>query len=344
MKPQKRLLSALLALALVWGLIPALPAQAQSMGLVYSQTPSGSVELSLEPVPDSPVIHGVQLELTLPGGGLEPDKVLLSPADNEAFSPAFSTLVSQTDTTTTVALYLVSAYALNTQSSLPLGTLSYQGKGIVPKSARAALLSQDTILNGGTVDMTDIPVGPGQTSLPFTDVTEDSWYYDAVSYAYTNQLMSGVGNGRFDPDGSTKRGMIVTILYQMEGKPAVSGDIHFSDVPQGKWYSSAVTWASQNRIVAGYDDGTFRPDKSISRQELALILYRYAQFKGYDTSARGDLEQFPDRGNLAVYAEKGMSWAVGEGLIGGAKGKLLPTSGATRAQLATILRAFLKDK
>lgn len=85
MKPQKRLLSALLALALVWGLIPALPAQAQSMGLVYSQTPSGSVELSLEPVPDSPVIHGVQLELTLPGGGLEPDKVLLSPADNEAF-------------------------------------------------------------------------------------------------------------------------------------------------------------------------------------------------------------------------------------------------------------------
>ena len=308
MKPQKRLLSALLALALVWGLIPALPAQAQSMGLVYSQTPSGSVELSLEPVPDSPVIHGVQLELTLPGGGLEPDKVLLSPADNEAFSPAFSTLVSQTDTTTTVALYLVSAYALNTQSSLPLGTLSYQGKGIVPKSARAALLSQDTILNGGTVDMTDIPVGPGQTSLPFTDVTGDSWYYDAVSYAYTNQLMSGVGNGRFDPDGSTKRGMIVTILYQMEGKPAVSGDIHFSDVPQGKWYSSAVNWASQNRIVAGYDDGTFRPDNSITRGAFAGILDRFLRFQTVSPAEPSSRAMTPAPGVIWSSSRTGGTW------------------------------------
>lgn len=346
MKPQKRLLSLLLALALVWGMVPALPAGAVQSGtaLVCSQTDGGPVELTLEPVSTGKVIHGVQLELTLPGGSLDPAKILLTPADPDAFSPAFATLVGRTDSTTTVTLYLVSAYALNPQVSLALGTLTSQGEGILPQKARVGLVDQDTLLNGGQVEMAEVPVRSGQSALPFTDVAPGSWYYDAVSYAYTNKLMSGVGGGRFNPGGSTSRGMIVTILYQLEGKPAVSGDIHFSDVPKGKWYSNAVSWANQNRIVAGYDDGSFRPDDSISRQQLALILYRYAQFKGYDTSAVGDLDRFPDRGQLAAYAEKGMSWAVGEKLISGSNGKLLPKGGATRAQLATILRAFLKDK
>lgn len=346
MKPQQRLLSALLAFVLVLGLAPALPAAAQpsATALVYSQSPDGAVELALEPVSADRVIHGVQLELTLPGGALDPAQVMLAPADPDAFSPAFATLVSRTDSATTVTLYLVSAYALNTQTSMALGSLTYQDKGITPQKARVGLLDQDAILNGEPVEMEDVPVRAAQITLPFTDVAPGSWYYEPVCYVYQNNLMSGIGDNLFNPGGFTSRGMIVTILYQMEGRPAVSGDIHFSDVPKGKWYSDAVSWASQNNIVAGFDDGTFGPTQSITRQQLALILYRYASFKGYDTSAQGDIDHFSDRGSLAKYAEKAMIWAVGEGLIGGTDGKLLPGGGATRAQLATILRAFLKDK
>ena len=345
MKPQLRFLSVMAALVLVWAAVATMPAAAQApAALVCSQTGEGPVELILEPVPTDRVIHGVQLELTLPGGSLDPDQVLLTPADPDAFSPTFATLVERTDTTTTVTLYLVSAYALNPRPSLVLGTLTSQGKGILPQKARMGLVDQDTLLNGGEVAMEKVPVRSDQNAPPFTDVVLGSWYYDAVSYVYTNKLMSGVGGNQFDPNGLTSRAMIVTILYQLEGKPPVSGDIHFSDVPRGKWYSDAVSWANQNRVVAGYDDGTFRPDDKISRQQLALILYRYAQFKGYDTSAQGDLSRFPDRGQLAAYAEKGMSWAVGEGLITGANGKLLPKGSATRAQVATILRAFLEDR
>lgn len=349
MKPQQRLLSLLLALALVWGCIPGQGAAAVQSGtaLVCTQAEGGPVELALAPVSTDKTVYGVQLELTLPGGSLDPGKVLLTPADPGAFSPAFATLAGRTDSATTVTLYLVSDYALNPQSSLSLGALTYQGEGIMPQKARAGLVDQDILLNGGAVEMKEVPVNTGGSQtpeLPYTDVEKGSWYYDAVVYVHQRKLMSGVGNNRFNPGGSTSRGMIVTILYQLEGRPAVSGDLHFSDVPGDKWYSRAVSWASQNGIVAGYDDGTFRPDKSITRQELALILYRYAGFKGYDRSAVGDLERFPDRGSLAKYAEKSMIWAVGEKLIGGADGKLVPTKGATRAQLATILRAFLRNR
>ncbi len=181
-----------------------------------------------------------------------------------------------------------------------------------------------------------------EEDLPFTDVDKDrDWFYDQVEYVYRHGLMKGTGNGKFSPQVTTSRGMIVQILYNLEGKPEVTGKSKFTDVSSGQWFSDPVIWASENQIVKGYSDGTFLPNRPISRQEMAAILYRYAKYKEYDTSAWGDLSVFPDLNELNQdYAAEPMYWAVGTQLITGMGGKLNPKGNATRAQAATILMRF----
>ena len=182
---------------------------------------------------------------------------------------------------------------------------------------------------------TEAPVGE-----PFLDVNEGDWFYDAVAYAYENGLMDGVGGNRFAPNSATTRAQLVTILYRLEGQPA-AGEAAFSDVPAGQWYTEAVAWAAANSIVNGVSDTTFAPNDPVTREQMAAILYRYAQYKGYDVTASGDLSGYTDAGAIRPYAEAAMAWANGAGLITGVSDTTLqPRGNSTRAQVATILMRF----
>ncbi len=177
--------------------------------------------------------------------------------------------------------------------------------------------------------------------LPFTDVSETDWFHDAVQYVYDNGLMGGVGDNRFAPNNPTTRAQLVTILYRLEGEPAVTGQSAFTDVEADTWYTNAVAWAAANGIVNGVSETQFAPGNNITREQLATILYRYAQAKGYDVSASADLSGFPDAGDIQEYATQALSWAVAEGLLQGFEDDTLrPQGNATRAQIATILMRF----
>jgi len=179
---------------------------------------------------------------------------------------------------------------------------------------------------------------------PFVDVAEGDWFYDAVVYAYQNELMDGVGGNRFAPNSETTRAQLVTILYRLEGQPAVSGDLPFTDVEAGIWYTDAILWAAQNNIVNGVNDTEFAPGDDLTRQQLVTILYRYAEAKGYDVSASADLSGYPDAGQVQDYAQPAMAWAVAENIIQGMEdGTLKPAGNASRAQIATILMRFCED-
>ncbi len=177
--------------------------------------------------------------------------------------------------------------------------------------------------------------------LPFADVAEGDWFHDAVQYAYENGLMDGVGDGQFAPNATTNRAMVVTILYRLAGEPDVSGDAAFTDVAPGLWYTNAVAWAAQKGIVNGISATEFSPSGDLTREQLATVLYRYAEGMGYDVSAQADLSGFPDAGDIQSYATEALSWAVAEGLLQGFEDdSLQPQSTATRAQIATILMRF----
>ena len=178
--------------------------------------------------------------------------------------------------------------------------------------------------------------------LPFTDVKEGAWYYDAVAYVYDKGMMTGVTDTTFEPDATTTRGMIVTMLYRLEGEPAVDNAAAFADVAAGAWYEKAVAWASQNEIVNGYGDDLFGPNDAITREQMAAILFRYAQYKGLEAvTLEENLGAFEDAGQISEYAVQAFNWAVGQHLITGVTDTTLePQSSATRAQVATILMRY----
>ena len=178
------------------------------------------------------------------------------------------------------------------------------------------------------------------SAMPFADVAESNWFYDAVAYVYGNGMMNGTGATKFAPSANLTRGMIAQVLYNLESKPD-STSAAFNDVAAGQWYADAVNWAAANDIVSGYGDGTFGPENNITREQMALILYRYAVFKGYDVSAKGDLNAFTDGATVSAWAKEAMTWAVGSKLLSGkGNGILDPTGTATRAEVAQILQNF----
>ena len=181
-----------------------------------------------------------------------------------------------------------------------------------------------------------------EAPLPFPDVTEGDWFYDAVRYAYETGLMDGVGDNLFAPNSQTTRAQLVTILYRLAGQPAVSGDLPFPDVESGTWYTDAVAWAAQNGIVNGVSDTEFAPGDDITREQLAAILYRYAAYQGYDVSQRADLSGFGDASSISGYAQEALSWAHAQDLVLGFEdGSLRPQGNANRAQIAAVLMRFL---
>ena len=207
------------------------------------------------------------------------------------------------------------------------------------KSDPENYMENGEIRSGGvTVDVTFIP-----EDWPFVDVTEDKWYYDAVAYVYQQGIMVGMSETTFEPNTTVNRAQVVQMLYNLEGQPQVSGDSGFSDIRDGQWYAKAVAWASANDVVAGYEDGTFRPTRAVTREEFAQILYNYAKCKGYGLSASADLGKFPDSGQVSSWAEIALGWANGNGLINGHDdGRLDPKGSTIRAQAASILMNFDK--
>ena len=190
---------------------------------------------------------------------------------------------------------------------------------------------------GNEEETTDTPVAV----LPFTDVAESDWFFDAVDYVYDEGLMSGTDGITFSPNVNTTRGMIVSILYRMEGSPAMTATAPFLDVTADQYYAPAVAWASSNGIVSGYDAQTFGPNDNITREQMASILQRYAQYKGLDVTASGNLSAFIDAANVSGWATDSVSWAVDQGLISGrGDGILAPQANATRAEVASILMRY----
>jgi len=194
-----------------------------------------------------------------------------------------------------------------------------------------------------TIEAKFAPAGevPEET---FTDVDANAWYAEAVTYVSDNGIMNGTSATTFAPTMNLTRNMMAQILYNMEKQPDVTGSNPFNDVPAGQWYTDAVVWAAANDIVTGYN-GSFQPNASITREQMAAILYRYAQYKGYDTSAKGSLDTFTDGSATSGWAVEAMTWAVGKGILSGkGNGKLDPTGTATRAEVAQIMMNFLEKQ
>ena len=177
--------------------------------------------------------------------------------------------------------------------------------------------------------------------FPFTDVPETMWYYDSVYYVYAHGLMNGTAATLFSPGNPTTRGMLVTILYRMEGSPQGAGWGPFTDVTPGAYYAQPIAWAALNSIVNGITSTTFAPDRNVTREQMAAILYRYTAWKGWDVSQQGNLFQFTDWQKVQTYARTPLAWAVASGLIQGKENQRLDPGGpATRAEVATILQRF----
>lgn len=178
--------------------------------------------------------------------------------------------------------------------------------------------------------------GDEEWENPYADVTANQWFYAAVQYVSENKLMNGVAENAFGPDTHTTRGMLVTILHRMEGEPQ-AGEHSFADVAEDKYYADAVAWAAENDIVNGYSDTVFAPEKAMSREEMAVVLYRYAQYKGWDVSAQGDLSRYTDSESVSAWSAEAMTWAVGAKVMNGMDGRLAPQGDALRSQTATVL-------
>ena len=214
----------------------------------------------------------------------------------------------------------------------------YTERSLMNKVSGVYLTKDMTVYASWRVDE-----NPGTGANPFTDVSEKDWFYGDVMFVYENGLMLGTSKTLFSPHGTATRGMMATILWRMEGSPAPKGKNSFTDVEAGKWYADAITWTAENGIFAGYGKDKFGPDDPITREQLAAIFYRYADYKGYDLTVKGNLDKFKDADKITDYAKTAMQWAVGSGLMKGKSGNLLDPQGtATRAEIAAMLHRFIE--
>ena len=217
----------------------------------------------------------------------------------------------------------------------------YSDRELTDKITSIKLLKNTTVYAGWKA----IEENPVTDEFPFADVDTDDWFFEDVAYVYENGLMSGTSADTFSPETATTRGMIVTILYRLEGEPEISGSCAFDDVKSGSYYENAIAWAAANGIVSGYDNGLFGPDDAITREQLATILYRYTQYKGLDVSVGGDTNilSYNDALDISEYAVPAMQWLCGEGIMSGSDGNLMPMGNATRAQVAAFLHRFCEN-
>ena len=192
----------------------------------------------------------------------------------------------------------------------------------------------------------ETPIEPEKPEIsnPFADVQEENWFYEDVLFAYEQGILRGMSANTFAPQMASTRAQIAAIFYRMEDSPAVDGDGSFADVTHGAWFYDAVTWAEQNSILSGYGNGSFGANDPVTREQLAAIFYRYAQFKGLDVASTGDLDAFADKNDTSDWAQTALAWAVESGILSG-KGdsRLDPKGTATRAELAAMLHRFAQQ-
>lgn len=221
-------------------------------------------------------------------------------------------------------------------TQLALGAALTAGhRYLAAESAQVVAASQAQWLTEGRWQL-----GKGEVPLSFTDVPMDQWYYEDVRFVVEGGLFEGVGGGRFNPGGTMERGMMTTVLHRMAGKPPAAWSPVFTDVAEGLWYTPGVLWCAQNKIVEGGGDGRFNPGGKVTREQIAVMLYKYAVRTGHNARERGNLSAFPDAGSVSSWAEDAMSWAVGTKILNGSDGRLLPGNSATRAQVAAMLHRF----
>lgn len=207
-------------------------------------------------------------------------------------------------------------------------------------SATSAIFARLRVRDRREIKILDETV---RADLLFKDVAKTDWFYDAVEFSVTNGLLLGTSHSTFSPNSTLTRAMVATVLYRMSGEPAVSEKASFKDVADGLWYSNAIAWAQANKVVDGYEDGTFHPDGKITRQEMTVMLARYARLVGTDTTPKGNLNGFKDSADVAPWAKDAMTWCVDQGIINGVGGgRIAPRNNATRAQFATIVMRFVE--
>jgi hypothetical protein len=231
-----------------------------------------------------------------------------------------------------------------TSSNKKVATVDEDGKvtAVAAGTATITCTAQDGSKASASCEVTVTEAKP----WPFTDVAvnEGNWKYEAVKYVYENGYMTGTSDTTFDPDKPLTRGMVVTVLYRMAGSPDVTYTGTYSDVKAGKYYAKAVAWAAKNGIATGYSNGTFGPEKNISRQELAKMICQFAKLQGYETTETTDISGYVDYSKVSGYASKYMQWAVATNLISGKKKSgtyyLDPKGEATRAECAAILQRY----
>ncbi len=192
-----------------------------------------------------------------------------------------------------------------------------------------------------TPDKLEESVKPDNNNT-FSDVPASAWYAEAVKYVTNNGMMKGNGEGSFSPNEATTRGQLVTILYRLEKEPT-AGTASFSDVKSNQYYAVAVAWAASNDVVKGYENGTFGANDSLTREQIAVILFRYADLKSIDVTTKRDLSGFADSDKVSDWAVDAMQWAVASGLIKGDDDALNPQGKASRAEIATILMRYCES-
>ena len=338
--------------------IPALTAQDYTVtGLVGTDQLAQAPTLTYAATPDMGKAGSVAIQAAgavIPNGNYDPNITYLPGTLTIQEKPSYritlqpvehGTIVSDLDTAKegdTVTLttkpaegYLVDTLTVTSDASAP-GTVSVKdmGEGIYTVSMPAG----NVTVSGTMVPEEATPEWP---PFPFDDVSEDDWYYDSVYYVYAYGLMNGTAEATFSPENATTRGMLVTILYRMEGSPQGGGWSPFTDVDPELYYAQPIAWAAWNGIVKGITETTFSPDAPVTRQQMAAILYRYAAWKKWDVSQQGNLFQFTDWEQIQEYARTPLAWASAAGLIQGKENNILDPAGtATRAQVATILQRF----
>jgi hypothetical protein len=230
-------------------------------------------------------------------------------------------------------------YNVDVNSRDDISNFKLEGK--VKKNIYQCVISREDIKNDPNAVTVNICVADN-----FPDVSSNEWYYGYVSRISTAGIITGYDNGNFGTTDTLTRGQFATILYRMAGKPAVSGTAKdFSDTDSSAFYAKAVKWASSSnvKVITGYDNGTFGPNDTVTREQMATMMYRYAKWSKVDTSKTANINKFPDGGSVSTFAREGMSWALGEGLITGDQGNINPQGNAQRCVSATIMYRYLKN-
>ncbi len=272
------------------------------------------------------------------GGGVTTYAIITNSSANGTVT--VSSKSAAKDATVTITVAPASGYQLD-----KLTVVDKDGKGVAltDKGNGRYTFTMPASKVEVTATFKQAPVTHVCPAEKYTDVDTTQWYHEGVDYVIEKGMMNGTGTNTFEPNATTTRGMIVTILYRLEKEPA-AGTSPFTDVDANQWYAKAVAWAAANGVVNGTSPTTFHPNDPITREQMAAILYRYASFKGYDVTQKADLAGFTDAAQISDYAKDPMAWANKAGLIGGVSATTLqPQGSAIRAQVATILMRFCEN-